>query len=163
MIKKHCIVSHTSSSIYSVMVIINMYNIMSASDGPDTPQVTRTSSGCVGGGDTIVGQTVQLTCTSVSLPPALLSWQFNGLPLTASQANGGTLNLQIFSNNQSGQYTCSARNSITTQTSQQQISLNVVGELSVLDFLVTLVLFSFFLSLSFSVLYWLTVTTPSFF
>ncbi|KAB5532929.1 hypothetical protein PHYPO_G00125730 [Pangasianodon hypophthalmus] len=95
--------------------------------GPDTPQVTRTSSDCVGGGDAIIGQTVQLTCTSVSLPPALLSWQFNGLPLTTSQANGGTLNLQIFSTNQSGQYTCSARNSITTQMSQQQISLSVVG------------------------------------
>ncbi|XP_058232091.1 uncharacterized protein LOC131344117 isoform X2 [Hemibagrus wyckioides] len=95
--------------------------------GPDTPQVTRTSSECVGGGDTIVGQTVQLTCTSVSLPPALLSWQFNGLPLTTSQANGGTLNLQVFSTNQSGQYTCIARNSITTLTTQQQTSLNVVA------------------------------------
>ncbi|TSK20166.1 Protein argonaute-3 [Bagarius yarrelli] len=95
--------------------------------GPDTPQVTRTSSDCVGGGDAIVGQTVRLTCTSVSLPPALLSWQFNGLPITASQANDGTLNLQVFSNNQSGQYTCVARNNITTQTSQQQLSLSVVG------------------------------------
>ncbi|XP_060717430.1 uncharacterized protein si:dkeyp-97a10.3 [Tachysurus vachellii] len=95
--------------------------------GPDTPQVTRTSSGCVGGGDATIGQTVQLTCISVSLPPALLSWKFNGLPLTVSQANGGTLNLQVFSTNQSGQYTCIASNSITTQTSQQQISLNVVA------------------------------------
>ncbi|KAK3515847.1 hypothetical protein QTP70_034049 [Hemibagrus guttatus] len=95
--------------------------------GPDTPQVTRTSSECVGGGDAIVGQAVQLTCTSVSLPPALLSWQFNGVPLTTSQANGGTLNLQVFSTNQSGQYTCLARNSITTQTTQQQTSLNVVA------------------------------------
>ncbi|KAM9436092.1 uncharacterized protein Hap1MRO34_000638 [Clarias gariepinus] len=95
--------------------------------GPDTPQVTQSSSNCVGGGDATIGQTVQLTCTAVSLPPALLSWQFNGVPLTASQANSGTLNLQIFSNNQSGQYTCSARNSITTQTTQQQTSLSIVG------------------------------------
>lgn len=117
-----------------------MYNVISALDGPDTPVVTRTSSDCVGGGDAIVGQTVQLTCTSVSLPPALLSWQFNGVPLTASQANGGTLNLQIFSNNQSGQYTCSARNSVTTQMSQMKISLSVVGEFLALDLLVMLVL-----------------------
>ncbi|KAI5611968.1 hypothetical protein C0J50_0636 [Silurus asotus] len=95
--------------------------------GPDTPQVTRTSSNCVGGGEATIGQTVQLTCTSVSLPPALLSWQLNGVPLTSSQANSGTLNLQIFSTNQSGQYTCSASNSITIQTSQQQISLSVVS------------------------------------
>ncbi|XP_060756309.1 uncharacterized protein si:dkeyp-97a10.3 isoform X2 [Neoarius graeffei] len=94
--------------------------------GPDTPEVKSSSSNCVGGGDATIGQTVQLTCTSVSLPPALLSWQFKGVPLTTSQANGGTLNLQIFSNNQSGQYTCSARNSITTKTSQQQTTLNVV-------------------------------------
>ncbi|KAF5909868.1 GATA zinc finger domain-containing protein 14-like, partial [Clarias magur] len=95
--------------------------------GPDTPQVTKSSSNCVGGGDATIGQTVQLTCTAVSLPPALLSWQLNGVPLTASQANSGTLNLQIFSTNQSGQYTCLARNSITTQTSQQQTSLSIVG------------------------------------
>lgn len=113
-----------------------MFNIVSASDGPDTPQVTKSSSDCVGGGDVTIGQTVQLTCTSVSLPPALLSWQVNGVPLTSSQANGGTLNLQIFSTNQTGQYTCLARNSITTQTSQQQITLNVVGEFLSLDHLV---------------------------
>lgn len=117
--------------IFNNYVNNTMYNF--ASDGPDTPQVTRTSSGCVGGGDATIGQTVQLTCISVSLPPALLSWQFNGLPLTASQANGGTLNLQVFSTNQSGQYTCIASNSITTQMSQQQISLNVVGKFLPLD------------------------------
>lgn len=114
-----------------------MCYVTSVSDGPDTPQVTKTSSDCVGGGDATIGQTVQLTCTSVSLPPALLSWQFTGVPLTASQANGGTLNLQIFSTNQSGLYTCSARNSVTTQTSQQQISLSVVGEFLPLGVLVT--------------------------
>ncbi|XP_072538699.1 uncharacterized protein [Salminus brasiliensis] len=95
--------------------------------GPDTPQVTKTSSDCVGGGDATVGQTVKLTCTSVSLPPALLSWQYNGNLLTASQVDGGTLNLQVFSTNQSGQYICTARNSITTGSSQQQVNLSVVG------------------------------------
>ncbi|KAI4903176.1 hypothetical protein NFI96_006729 [Prochilodus magdalenae] len=95
--------------------------------GPDPPQLTKTSSQCVGGGDATVGQTVKLTCTSASLPPALLSWQYNGNLLTGSQADG-TLDLQVFSTNQSGQYVCTARNGITTGTSQQQISLSVVGE-----------------------------------
>ncbi|KAL6462132.1 hypothetical protein MHYP_G00285540 [Metynnis hypsauchen] len=95
--------------------------------GPDTPQLTKTSSECVGGGDATVGQTAKLTCTSVSLPPALLSWQYNGNLLTTSQTDGGTLNLQVFSTNQSGQYICTAQNSITLGTSQQQISFSVVG------------------------------------
>ncbi|XP_017578424.1 uncharacterized protein si:dkeyp-97a10.3 [Pygocentrus nattereri] len=95
--------------------------------GPDTPQLTKTSSECVGGGDATVGQTAKLTCTSVSLPPALLSWQYNGNLLTTSQTDGGTLNLQVFSANQSGQYICRAQNSITLGTSQQQISFSVVG------------------------------------
>ncbi|XP_036414209.1 transcription factor mef2A isoform X2 [Colossoma macropomum] len=94
--------------------------------GPDTPQLTKTSSECVGGGDATVGQTAKLTCTSVSLPPALLSWRYNGNLLTTSQTDGGTLNLQVFSTNQSGQYICTAQNSITLGTSQQQISFSVV-------------------------------------
>ncbi|KAL7840062.1 hypothetical protein AOLI_G00253850 [Acnodon oligacanthus] len=95
--------------------------------GPDTPQLTKTSSECVGGGDATVGQTAKLTCTSASLPPALLSWQYNGNLLTTSQTDGGTLNLQVFSTNQSGQYICTAQNSITLGTSQQQISFSAVG------------------------------------
>ncbi|XP_062841237.1 putative uncharacterized protein DDB_G0291608 [Trichomycterus rosablanca] len=95
--------------------------------GPDTPQMTKTSSDCVGGGDSTVGQSVRLTCTCVSLPPALLSWQFNGQTLAGGQSTGGALSLQVFSTNQSGQYVCSASNSVTMKTSQQQISLSVVG------------------------------------
>ncbi|XP_076868562.1 cell adhesion molecule CEACAM6 isoform X2 [Brachyhypopomus gauderio] len=95
--------------------------------GPDTPQVSKTSSGCVGGGDVTVGQTIQLTCTSASMPPALLSWQYGGKPLTTSQPSGGTLSLQVFSTNQSGQYTCMASNSITGGVSQQQLTVTVVG------------------------------------
>ncbi|XP_067267862.1 bromodomain-containing protein DDB_G0280777-like isoform X1 [Chanodichthys erythropterus] len=95
--------------------------------GPDAPQLTKTSSECVGGGDATVGQTVRLTCTSTSLPPASFSWELNGQPVTAGQSGSGVLNLQIFSTNQSGTYACTARNDITGGASKQQIDLAIVG------------------------------------
>uniref|UniRef100_A0A8C1NVS7 Si:dkeyp-97a10.3 n=1 Tax=Cyprinus carpio TaxID=7962 RepID=A0A8C1NVS7_CYPCA len=94
--------------------------------GPDAPQLTKTSSECVGGGDATVGQTVRLTCTSASLPPASFSWELNGQPVTAGQSGSGVLSLQIFSSNQSGRYTCIARNDVTGGTSKQQIDLAIV-------------------------------------
>ncbi|XP_048009428.1 GATA zinc finger domain-containing protein 14 isoform X2 [Megalobrama amblycephala] len=96
-------------------------------NGPDAPQLTKTSSECVGGGDATVGQTVRLTCTSTSLPPASFSWELNGQPVTAGQSGSGVLNLQIFSTNQSGTYACTARNDITGGASKQQIDLAIVG------------------------------------
>lgn len=79
-----------------------------------------------------MGQTVRLTCTSTSLPPASFSWELNGQPVTASQSGSGVLNLQIFSTNQSGTYACTARNDITGGASKQQIDLAIVGELMAL-------------------------------
>ncbi|KAK7158338.1 hypothetical protein R3I93_009525 [Phoxinus phoxinus] len=95
--------------------------------GPDAPVLTKTSSECVGGGDATVGQTVRLTCTSTSLPPAPFSWVLNGQPVTGGQSGSGVLSLQIFSTNQSGTYTCTARNDITGGTAKQQIDLAIVG------------------------------------
>ncbi|XP_052473844.1 homeobox protein 5 isoform X1 [Carassius gibelio] len=95
--------------------------------GPDAPQLTKTSSECVGGGDATVGQTVRLTCTSASLPPASFSWELNGQPVTTGQSGSGVLSLQIFSSNQSGRYTCIAQNDVTGGTSKQQVDLAVVG------------------------------------
>uniref|UniRef100_A0A8C1XGV6 Si:dkeyp-97a10.3 n=1 Tax=Cyprinus carpio TaxID=7962 RepID=A0A8C1XGV6_CYPCA len=95
--------------------------------GPDAPQLTKTSSECVGGGDATVGQTVRLTCTSASLPPASFSWELNGQPVTAGQSGSGVLSLQIFSTNQSGRYACIARDDVTGGTSKQQIDLAIVG------------------------------------
>ncbi|XP_051999317.1 bromodomain-containing protein DDB_G0280777 [Xyrauchen texanus] len=95
--------------------------------GPDAPQLTKTSSECVGGGDATIGQTVRLTCTSTSLPPASFSWELNGQPVTAGQSGSGVLSLQIFSTNQSGSYVCTAKNDITGGTSKQQINVAIVG------------------------------------
>ncbi|XP_026172636.1 uncharacterized protein LOC113136229 isoform X2 [Mastacembelus armatus] len=95
--------------------------------GPDTPVLTKESSKqCVGGGDVLVGQAVRLTCTSASLPPALFSWQYKGQPVTPSQSDSGMFTLQTFTTNQSGQYACIARNSVTGRTSQQTTALAIV-------------------------------------
>lgn len=101
-------------------------------DGPDAPQLTKTSSQCVGGGDATLGQTFRLTCSSASLPPASFSWELNGQPVTAGQPGSGVLNLQIFSTNQSGRYVCAARNDITGVESKQQMDVVIVGELMAL-------------------------------
>ncbi|XP_023819838.1 uncharacterized protein LOC105356000 isoform X1 [Oryzias latipes] len=94
--------------------------------GPDTPVLTKdTSKNCVGGGDVLVGKAVRLTCTSVSLPPAIFSWEFNGNPISG-QPDGGVLTIQTYSTNESGKYACTAKNSITGGTSKQTTSLAVV-------------------------------------
>ncbi|XP_029360780.1 uncharacterized protein LOC115045305 isoform X2 [Echeneis naucrates] len=96
--------------------------------GPDTPVVTKDSpKECVGGGDVLVGQTVRLTCTSDSLPPALFSWQRDGQTVTSGQLGDGVLTIQTFSTNESGRYVCTARNSITGGTSAQGTDLAIVG------------------------------------
>lgn len=84
------------------------------------------------GGNATVGQTVRLTCTSASLPPACFSWELNDQPVTAGQSGSGVLSLQIFSTNQSGRYACIARDDVTGGTSKQQIDLAIVGELMAL-------------------------------
>ncbi|XP_023185699.1 uncharacterized protein LOC111607679 [Xiphophorus maculatus] len=95
--------------------------------GPDTPVLTVDSpKKCVGGGDVSVGQAVRLTCTSTSLPSATFSWERNGQPISSGAPDSGVLSLQTFSTNESGQYVCSATNSITRGTSTQRYNLAVV-------------------------------------
>lgn len=103
---------------------------MNKPDGPDTPVVTVDSpKECVGGGDVLVGQTVRLTCVSDSVPAALLSWTRDGQPVASGQPDSGVLSLQTFSTNESGQYVCTARNTVTEGTSEQSTDLAIVGEL----------------------------------
>ncbi|KAM4580023.1 uncharacterized protein PAE49_005072 [Odontesthes bonariensis] len=94
--------------------------------GPDAPVLTiDRPKECVGGVDVLVGQTVRLTCTSDSLPPALFSWQRDGQAVTSGQPDSGVLSLQTFSTNESGRYACTARNSITGGTSEQSTGLAI--------------------------------------
>ncbi|KAJ8289559.1 hypothetical protein GJAV_G00002680 [Gymnothorax javanicus] len=96
--------------------------------GPDTPTLDRgPQADCVGGGQAVVGQTVRLTCESDSLPPALFSWQHNGVPVASGQPDSGVLSIQTFSTNQSGRYVCTARNAITGRTSEQETDVTIVS------------------------------------
>ncbi|MED6244732.1 hypothetical protein ATANTOWER_022680 [Ataeniobius toweri] len=95
--------------------------------GPVTPILTVDSpKECVGGGDVLVGKTVRLTCTSVSLPPATFSWERDGQTVSSGASNSGVLSLQTFSTKDSGRYVCMATNSITRGTSAQGYNLTVV-------------------------------------
>ncbi|KAJ8405000.1 hypothetical protein AAFF_G00329210 [Aldrovandia affinis] len=95
--------------------------------GPDTPVLDQgLQADCVGGGQAVVGQTVRLTCQSDSLPPALFSWQHNGVPVASGQPDSGVLSIQTFSTNQSGRYVCTARNAVTGRTSEQGTDVAIV-------------------------------------
>ncbi|XP_068179913.1 uncharacterized protein si:dkeyp-97a10.3 isoform X2 [Antennarius striatus] len=95
--------------------------------GPDTPVLTiEAPKDCVGEGDVMVGQMVRLTCLSDSLPPALFSWTFDGLPVSTAQPDSGVLSVQTFSTDESGRYVCTARNAVTTGTSEQETALTIV-------------------------------------
>ncbi|XP_053289575.1 proteoglycan 4 isoform X2 [Pleuronectes platessa] len=95
--------------------------------GPDTPVVTKdTPKDCVGGGDVLVGQTVRLTCTSDSLPPAGFSWQRDGQGVASGQPDSGLLSLQTLSTDESGLYVCTAKNAITGGSSEKGTDLAVV-------------------------------------
>ncbi|XP_010897728.1 uncharacterized protein si:dkeyp-97a10.3 [Esox lucius] len=112
-----CTVSNPVSAQTATMTLTVYY-------GPDTPVLSKASpADCVGGADALVGQTLQLTCSSSSLPPATFSWQYN----SAQVASGSVFSLQTFSTNQSGQYTCVASNAITGTTSRTGINLSIVG------------------------------------
>ncbi|KAJ7985322.1 hypothetical protein DPEC_G00350870 [Dallia pectoralis] len=121
--------SRTDAGVYSC----NVFNPVSAQTatmtltvyyGPDTPVLSKASpADCVGGADAVVGQTLQLTCSSSSLPPATFSWQYNSAPV----ASGSVFSLATFSTNQSGQYTCVASNAITGGTLQTGTSVSIVG------------------------------------
>lgn len=92
--------------------------------GPDTPVLTKdTAKDCVGEGDVWAGKTITLTCTSTSLPLAQFSWQFDGQAI--SSPDTGVLSLQTSSTDQSGRYTCIAKNSVTAFTSEQGTDLVV--------------------------------------
>ncbi|XP_053737021.1 putative uncharacterized protein DDB_G0291608 isoform X2 [Synchiropus splendidus] len=95
--------------------------------GPDSPVVTKdVPKDCVGGGDVLVGQTVRITCTSNSLPPALFSWTLGGQSVASGQPDSGVLSLQTLSTDEGGRYVCTARNAITLKTAEQGTNLSIV-------------------------------------
>ncbi|XP_028325650.1 V-set and immunoglobulin domain-containing protein 10-like isoform X2 [Gouania willdenowi] len=95
--------------------------------GPDTPVLTVESpKDCVGEGDVKLGDTVRLTCISDSLPPASFTWQRDGQTVESSEPDSGVLSIETLSTDQSGVYSCLARNRITEETSEKITDLVIV-------------------------------------
>ncbi|XP_054639168.1 uncharacterized protein si:dkeyp-97a10.3 isoform X2 [Dunckerocampus dactyliophorus] len=94
--------------------------------GPDTPVLTKDApKDCVGSADVLAGQVLRLTCTSDSLPPALFTWQRDGEPVVPAQPDSGVLSVQTSSTDDSGRFTCMARNEVTGATSEQATDVSV--------------------------------------
>ncbi|XP_034554567.1 serine/arginine repetitive matrix protein 1 isoform X2 [Notolabrus celidotus] len=126
--------------------------------GPDNPVLTKESpKDCVGEGDVLVGQTVRLTCLSDSLPPALFTWQRDGQTVVSGQPDSGVLSLQTFSTDESSRYVCTARNSITTGTSEQSTVLTIVDICLDVGEVVGIVIGCLLLILIIALLIWLIV------
>ncbi|XP_041648508.1 uncharacterized protein si:dkeyp-97a10.3 [Cheilinus undulatus] len=126
--------------------------------GPDTPVLTKESpKDCVGTGDVLVGQTVRLTCLSDSLPPALFTWQRDGQTVASGQPDSGVLSLETFSTDESGRFVCTARNSITTGTSENSTVLTIVDICLDVGEVVGIVIGCLLLILIIALLIWLIV------
>lgn len=91
---------------------------MCLSDGPRNVAIS---------GPTVaaLGSSVTMNCSADSCPQSQYSWYFKGLRVSQGSVytTGGLLT------NNTGQYTCSAMNNITGQSSNASVQLTVIGEL----------------------------------
>ncbi|MGH0186765.1 UNVERIFIED_CONTAM: hypothetical protein FKN15_022409 [Acipenser sinensis] len=72
-----------------------------------------------------VGSSVTLTCSAPSQPPCGYTWYFNG----TETAQGSHYKMSPVSSDNSGPYTCVARNSVTGNSSSAVMELIVIGKL----------------------------------
>ncbi|XP_077383066.1 uncharacterized protein LOC144022269 [Festucalex cinctus] len=94
--------------------------------GPDTPVLTKDApKDCVGSADILAGQILRLTCLSDSLPPALFTWRRDGEPVASAQPDSGALSVQTSSTDDSGHYSCTARNAVTGGESERATDVSV--------------------------------------
>ncbi|XP_062847681.1 carcinoembryonic antigen-related cell adhesion molecule 20 [Trichomycterus rosablanca] len=91
---------------------------MTVNYGPDNIRID-------GKGDVEEGTRVELYCITESAPPPLYRWEFNG-SLTTETSGVFTVERATFSN--SGIYTCTASNTITSLTVSKSHSLVVKGK-----------------------------------
>lgn len=87
-------------------------------DGPETVTVT-------GEKEVEVNDQVTLTCTTASVPPANITWKFNGTLINV-KTPVYTLEKAVYKN--TGTYTCEARNAITGKSSMFTHNLAVRGK-----------------------------------
>ncbi|XP_077454255.1 hemicentin-1-like [Stigmatopora argus] len=74
-----------------------------------------------------VGSNIDLTCSSVSRPPAVYQWFFNGNPFSTSAPELRLTNVQ---ESQSGNYRCQAYNSKTQKSQSQSTTITILKPIS---------------------------------
>ncbi|XP_077432775.1 uncharacterized protein LOC144058272 isoform X2 [Vanacampus margaritifer] len=114
-----CTVSNPVSALAATRSLTVFY-------GPDTPVLTKDApKDCVGSADVLAGQILRLNCLSDSLPPALFTWQRDGEPVASAQPDSGALSVQTSSTDDSGRYSCTARNAVTGGESERATDVSV--------------------------------------
>lgn len=87
-------------------------------DGPEQPTITAKKA-------VEVNQLVELTCSAASVPPANYTWKLNG---TATTTTAAVFVVARATYQDTGTYTCEARNIITRKTTSNTHNLSVRGE-----------------------------------
>ncbi|KAI1886259.1 hypothetical protein AGOR_G00212150 [Albula goreensis] len=132
----YCIAYNGISNGTSQPILLNI------SFGPGDPEVTKNPNEAI----YRAGSGVVLSCSAQSNPPASYLWEFDGRLLSPT---GPELSLQNVHQNQSGNYSCLAHNSITRRYTRAQTSITILdpisgvivknsGELPILDKVFTL-------------------------
>lgn len=86
--------------------------------GPEQPTITAKKA-------VEVNQLVELTCSAASVPPANYTWKLNG---TATTTTAAVFVVARATYQDTGTYTCEARNIITSKTTSTNHNLSVRGE-----------------------------------
>uniref|UniRef100_A0A3Q4N7I4 Carcinoembryonic antigen-related cell adhesion molecule 5-like n=1 Tax=Neolamprologus brichardi TaxID=32507 RepID=A0A3Q4N7I4_NEOBR len=86
--------------------------------GPEQPIITAKKA-------VEVNQRVDLTCSAASVPPANYTWKLNG---TATTTTAPVFVITSATYQDTGTYTCEARNIITSKTTSNTHNLSVQGE-----------------------------------
>lgn len=72
------------------------------------------------------GSNITLSCSTISMPPALVNWFKNEVRLSET---GPLLKLNKFQENQTGNYSCQAFNNKTLRYDiSQMLALNILGK-----------------------------------
>lgn len=98
-------------------VLINVPAFLSSPDGPLNVTISGPST-------VLPASSVTLNCTAASLPACTFIWFYNGNKV----ANTSVYKIPSIAKNQSGEYTCSAVNNVTTNVAIAKWTVTVIGK-----------------------------------